>query len=321
MILTITPAPSIDWTVTVDAFELGGVNRITSSYQEASGKGVNVSWALHHAGIATEAIFPCGGRSGSLMTEQLSDGGLDYVIVPTKSDVRTNITLVTPDSSGTKVNMPGSPLTQEETDKLLRIAASEAVGAATIITCGSLPANAPESLHRDIVRSVRAAEPGARIVVDTSGEPMNLALEASPDLIKPNVHELSALTNRDIATIGDVVEAAKVARGMGAGAVLASLGADGLVYLDAEGAIYGKARDIPVVNAIGAGDALLAGFVGGGRDRLACVRNALLWASSAVACTSTVFPVRSEFSSQMDVDESFDSATLLSEPSIGKVRI
>ena len=229
MIVTLTPAPAIDWTIEVDSFELGAVNRAVQSSREPSGKGVNVSWALHRAGVPTRAVFPAGGCTRELMDSALSQAGLDHVIVDTGRDVRTNITLISPGSS-TKLNEQGTALSEEQTRQLQKAIIDASLDASVVLICGSLPAGAPATFVRNMVRTLKAS--GVDVVVDVSGTPLELALAAHPDLIKPNVHELAALIGRQLGTLGDVANAAQEARKLGAGAVLASLGADGALLVD-----------------------------------------------------------------------------------------
>lgn len=318
MIVTLTPAPAIDWTIEVDSFELGAVNRVVRSSREPSGKGVNVSWALHRAGVPTRAVFPAGGCTGELMASVLTEAGLEYVIVDTGRDVRTNITLISPGSS-TKLNDRGTALSEEQTRRLRKAIIGATVDASVVLICGSLPAGAPATFVRNLVRTLKAS--GVDVVVDVSGEPLELALAARPDLIKPNVHELAELTGRQLDTLGDVADAAEEARARGAGSVLASLGADGALLVDDEGALYGHAPDIPFVNSVGAGDALLAGFFAGGQTREERLATAMLWASSAVAHETTLFPLRQDLAEQIAVHELTTTEQLLAEPSAALVRV
>ena len=153
MIVTVTPSPAIDWTVRVDDFEFGAVNRIVESDREPSGKGVNISWALHRAEIPTRAVFPAGGRSGQFMSDSLAQAGLQHVVVDTGREVRTNITLITPGHS-TKINEPGSHLSIEQT-RSFRAAIDEACrDASTVLICGSLPPGVPASFVRDLSKSL-----------------------------------------------------------------------------------------------------------------------------------------------------------------------
>jgi 1-phosphofructokinase len=318
MILTVTPAPAIDWTIEVDSFELGAVNRVLRSSREPSGKGLNISWALHRAGVPTRAVFPAGGHSGQIMAEVLSRAGLEHVIVDTGRDVRFNITLISPGSS-TKLNEAGSALSEEQTLQLRDAVIRAGVDASVVLICGSLPVGAPSAFVRDMARTLKGS--AIDVVVDTSGEALELALESRPDLIKPNVHELADLTRRHITTLGEVVDAAQESRERGAGAVLASLGADGALLVDDEGALYARATDIPFVNSVGAGDALLAGFFGGAKTREERLAMAVLWASSAVAHNTTLFPVRQDLAEHIAVSELTTPEQLLSEPSAALVRV
>jgi 1-phosphofructokinase len=318
MIVTLTPAPAIDWTIEVDSFELGAVNRAVRSSREPSGKGVNVSWALHRAGVPTRAVFPAGGCTGELMAGVLSEAGLEHVIVDTGRDVRTNITMISPGCS-TKLNDRGTALSEEQTSRLREAIIGASVGASVVLICGSLPAGAPATFVRNMVRTLKAS--GVDVVVDVSGEALELALAARPDLIKPNVDELAELTGRQLGTLGEVATAAEEARERGAGAVLTSLGVDGALLVDGEGVLYARATDIPFVNSVGAGDALLAGFFGGGQTRQERLATAMLWASSAVAHHTTLFPIREDLAERIAVHELTTPEQLLAEPSAALVRV
>lgn len=313
MILTVTPSPAIDWTVAVDSFDLDLVNRITESVREPSGKGVNVSWALHRAGIATTAAFPSGGGTGRFMTEALATAGIPHLTIDSGQEVRTNITLVSPGHS-TKINEAGPPITGAQLDALTRRVLAAAEAARVVLICGSLPPGAHASYPAELVAALKGR--GIAVVVDTSGEPLKLAVPSGPDLIKPNVHELAELTAQPIATFGQVVLAARQVIADGAGAVLASLGADGAIYVDGATALVASAAGIPFVNSVGAGDALLAGFVSQDAEPAKCLFNAVLWASSAVAHPTTLFPIRSEFASRIQVTELADADRPLTEPSL-----
>jgi len=325
MILTVTPNPAIDWTVTTDSFAFDAVNTATGSTREASGKGINVSVALRRNGVPTLALFPAGGGTGHFMVEQLADMEVPACAVPSGAEVRTNITLRVPGHSGTKLNEPGSPLGEALARRLLdavREALREALaayddGAVTLALCGSLPPGTPEWFHPALVTLGR--ELGAAVVVDASGEVLSRALPAGPGLVKPNVHELAAETGRALATVGDVVDAARELLVRGAGAVLASLGADGMVYVDAEHALHGWARDVRVLNTVGAGDASLAGFLAardGGAEPAECLASAILYASSAVGHATTLFDVDPALRERITVTAEPDAGLKLSEPAV-----
>jgi 1-phosphofructokinase len=156
--------------------------------------------------------------------------------------------------------------------------------------------------------------------VDTSGAALAAVLPARPVLVKPNVHELADLVGAPIETFGDVESAARETIRRGAAAVLASLGADGAMLVTGDQALYGRAREIPFVNSVGAGDALLSGYVAEQSDDLGDrLRNAVLWASSAVSHPTTLFPIRRDFAERVEVTRDFDRGARLSEPSLDLV--
>ncbi|MFV0252747.1 MAG: 1-phosphofructokinase family hexose kinase [Beutenbergiaceae bacterium] len=311
MIVTVTASPAVDWTVTVDEFALDAVNRVTNTVREASGKGLNVSWALHRAGVATKAIFPGGGDTGRFLADTLETAGLPYAHIQTPEEVRTNISLLSP-GHATKINEPGRPLAAHHIAQLTEAVVAAADAARLVVLCGSLPPGMDPSYPRSVVARLHGLVP---VAIDTSGLPLELVLEAQPALIKPNVHELAELVECEIVTLGDAVAAAREAIRRGAQAVLASLGADGAIYVDARQALIASARDIPFANSVGAGDALLAGFVAFEASPRQRLRNAVLWASSAVAHHSTLFPIREDFADRIAVDVLGDPDLRLSEPS------
>jgi len=311
MIVTITPSPAIDWTVTVDSFELDAVNRIVADTKEASGKGLNVSWALHRAGVETAAVFPAGGATAEFMRNKLSAAGIPNYIIDTGLDVRTNITLVSPGHS-TKINEAGTPLSPAQVEQLHQTILSACAGAEVALLCGSLPPGLPPEFAVDVVNELTKI--GVPCVVDTSREPLRAALSARPAMIKPNVDELAELVGLKITTLGEVEKAAKMAIELGAQSVLASMGADGAMFISPEHSIVAKAQGIPFVNAVGAGDALLAGFMAGGPSDEDRIANAVLFASSAVATESTLFPIRTEFADSISVTDNWDRGDKLTEP-------
>lgn len=312
MIVTVTPSPAIDWTVTVAGFQLDAVNRASSTSREPSGKGVNVSWALHRGGVPTTAVFPAGGDTGRFMTTSLSRAGIPHHTIETGAEVRTNISLLSP-GHATKINEPGPYLDSERLEALATRVVEVAAGARAVLVCGSLPTQTSPGFVGDLVARLRAV--GATVVVDTSGEPLRHAIPHGPDLVKPNVHELAELARTDIRTLGQVVDAARTVLDDGAGAVLASLGGDGAMLVDRDHALLASARDIPFVNAVGAGDALLAGFVSHEGPAAARLATAVLWASSAVSHETTLFSVRPEFASRITVDDVHTPDLALTEPS------
>ena len=284
MIITLTPNPSVDRTVFLDDVVLGSVNRSQRSWSEPSGKGVNVALALHAHDVPVRAVVTAGGPVGAQLQQMLDSAGLDTVIVPIAGEIRSNISLTQPDGSVTKINEAGPLLSREETDRLLAAVAAQVDGARWLVGAGSLPAGVPVDWYGEVVELGHRS--GAPVAVDTSGEALAESLSAEPHLVKPNVHELAELTGRVPHTLGEVIEAAQEVRRRGARTVLASLGGDGAILVDAAGAVWGHA---PVVSTVGAGDAMLAGYLSCPQGRSEALATALQWGAAAVQNEGTLF--------------------------------
>lgn len=289
MIVAVTPNPSVDRALEIDGLHRGDIVRSRSRRVEPGGKGINVVRALAGLGVLAEAVVPVGGAEGRQLVELLEFHGIRPRTVPIGGPVRANVSLVEPDGTVTKVNEPGPVLTAAELAELLAVTADLAGGAAWVVTCGSLPAGAPDDLHAQVVRRARAA--GARTAVDTSGQPLLAALEAAPDLIKPNLDELAQATGGPLTTLGDTVVAARKLQALGAGTVLASLGADGAVLVTGDDAWHGTCPVDHPVSSVGAGDATLAGYLSAADARPAdALRTAVAFGAAAVQLPGTSMP-------------------------------
>lgn len=286
MIITLTANPSVDRTLFVAELPRGGIIRSERSRSEPSGKGVNVTLALARHGYATRAVFPAGGYAGLQLTQMLQEAGIDHVAVAVKGDVRSNVSLVEPSGLVTKVNESGPVLTPEESDTFAQVACDQLRHATWLAGCGSLPTGVPATLYARLIDACHGN--GVKMAIDAWGTPLSYALPHGPDLIAPNVAELAHAVGRHIRVLGDVVEAAHLLREQGAHAVLASLGPDGAMLVDETGACHGEAPVDVVVSAVGAGDALLAGFLSAGGCGREALTVALRWAAAAVQNEGTL---------------------------------
>lgn len=288
MIVTVTANPSVDRTVEVDRLVRGAVVRARSARVDAGGKGVNVARALAANGHAARAVLPSGGAEGQQLTALLSPEGVEVVLVPISGAVRANVSIVEPDGVVTKINEPGPVLTPEEVEAMVAATLSAAANAAWVAVSGSLPPGVEASFYGRLIRSL--ASTGARIALDTSGDPFSHALAEGPHVVKPNRQELAEAVGQPIATLGDAVEGAGLLREKGARAVLASLGADGAILVDDTGVTHAEAPvDVPR-SAVGAGDAMLAGFLAAGGAGVAALVEALAWGAAATALPGSRMP-------------------------------
>ncbi|MFI2348419.1 1-phosphofructokinase [Streptomyces sp. NPDC019443] len=300
MILTVTPNPSLDRTYEVPALDRGEVLRATAERMDPGGKGVNVSRAVAAAGHRTVAVMPLGGAPGALVVELLTGQGIEVAPVAVAGATRSNIALAEPDGTLTKINAPGPELSAAEAESLLSavssvsaaFAASEhsehSASVAWIACCGSLPRGLAPEWYAELVARAHAA--GARVALDTSGPSLLAALRSRPDIVKPNADELAQAVGRPLATVGDAVKAAEEVRGLGAGAVLASLGADGQLLVSSAGIFYGHAPVTAVRSNVGAGDASLAGFLAAGGEGPDALSAAVAHGAAAVQLPGSVMP-------------------------------
>ncbi|QUQ67746.1 1-phosphofructokinase family hexose kinase [Kutzneria sp. CA-103260] len=271
MIVTLTPNPAIDRTVAIPALIRGEVLRASAPMVEASGKGVNVAKALLGNGRAAKAVLV----ADRALRELLTEAGVPFEAVD--GAVRTNVSLLEPDGTVTKVNEPGAELSEEDRSRLVGMAL--AAGGELIAASGSLPPGVPSDFYAELVD--RASVP---VAVDTSGPALKAVVAARPMVVKPNLDELAELVGRRPQTLAGVVEAADAVRAEGARAVLVSLGADGALLVDESGPTHGESVVDRPRNTVGAGDALLAGFLAGG------LAEALAYASAAVRHLGTHAP-------------------------------
>lgn len=288
MIITLTPNPSLDRTIFIDALPRGQVIRSRRGQSEPSGKGVNVALALNAHGRDVLAVLPIGGHAGTQIVDMLSAAGLPHSVVPIQGDIRSNISLVEPDGTVTKVNEAGPQLTAHEIQRLVTAVFSNSVAHTTWIAgCGSLPQGPDDDVYAQLTAEGRRR--GIKVALDASGAALEQALGHGPHLLKPNAEELAELAGRDLLDVGDVIDAAQGLRDRGAEAVLASLGPDGAVLVDGDGAVHGEAPATQVVSAVGAGDALLAGFLAEGGAGTEALASGLSWAAAAVRQAGTLF--------------------------------
>jgi len=303
VIVTVTPNPSIDRTVTLPG-ELvrGAVHRVGSVSSEPGGKGVNVARALTLAGLDVVAVLPAGEHDPILA--ELRAINVKFHAVPVAGAVRTNLAITENDGTTTKINEPGATIAAADIAGLARVVIDRASSARWVVLSGSIPPGMSQSWYADMVAALRPL--GCKVAVDTSDGPLAaLAADlerAAPDLIKPNSEELAGLagvTAESLETAlarGDaepVVTAARHLIDRGVGAVLATLGAAGAVLVDADGAWLATPPPISPRSTVGAGDSSLAGYVRAAVEGASApqrLRMAVAYGSGAAALPGSALP-------------------------------
>lgn len=288
MIVTVTLNPSLDRTIEVAGLVRGALVRGTATRLDPGGKGVNVARALAAHAVKTRAVVPLGGPDGDRLLGLLAAAGIDVVAVPVASATRSNVSLVEPDGTVTKVNEPGGRLAPDEVEALVEAVVDAADGADWVVLCGSLPPGVPPDVYARLCAAVHRG--GARVAVDSSGSALRDALVARPALVKPNREELAETAGMPLHTIGDVLTASRSLRSHGAGAVLASLGADGALLVDDDGVVRGRSTVRAPRSSVGAGDAMLAGFLAAGGSGEPALAAALAWGAAAASLPGSRMP-------------------------------
>jgi 1-phosphofructokinase len=288
MIVTLTTNPSIDRTIEVDALHRGAVLRAHDGRVDPGGKGINVARALVTHGLKVRAVLPTGGAEGRQLAELLAGLGVDLRTVAINGAVRSNITVVEADGTVTKLNEPGPALDAGEIARLFDATLDASDGADWLVLSGSLPPGAGDETYATLLWRTRGS--GVRRALDTSGPAFRLALAAEPDLVKPNREELAEATGRPVDTIGDAVTAARELLAKGAGAVLTSLGPDGALLVDLHGVVHAEAPPEQPRSTVGAGDALLAGFLSAGGAGPDALVTGVAWSAAAVRLPGSKMP-------------------------------
>ena len=299
MIVTLTLNPGLDLTYTLTESAVGqvDVHRATAATMEASGKGVNVSRALHANGIDTVAVLPLGGPTGRHLSELLEADGVPYRGVAQASATRINTTIVLDGGPTAKVNGPGGPLTGDDLSALAAEVGAALTAAAGdevwLALCGSLPPGVDPAVVGEFVALAHAH--GARCVVDASGEALAVAVRSGADLLAPNRLELSEVDPRaasadSLEALADVAVAVAVAVARDGAALLVSLGEDGALYTDGDVVLHGHGPRLTPVNTAGAGDALLAGWLAASGPPAERMARAVRWGRAACLSPTTVAP-------------------------------
>ncbi|MEU6348642.1 1-phosphofructokinase family hexose kinase [Streptomyces sp. NPDC047072] len=288
MILTVTLNTALDITYRVRSLRPHTSHRVTDVVERPGGKGVNVARVLAALGHEVTVTGFTGGATGRLVQEQLTAvPGLVDALVPVTGPTRRTVAVVdelTGDT--TQLNEPGPTVTSAEWSAFQEAYEDLVAAAEAVALCGSLPPGVPVGAYAGLVRAAKAA--GVPVLLDTGGEPLRRGVAARPDILKPNADELAELTGSH-----EPLRATQDARRRGARAVVASLGAEGLLAATPEG----RWRATPPArvhgNPTGAGDSVVAGLLSGLADRLPWPDR--LTRATALSAATVRAPVAGEF--------------------------
>lgn len=261
MIYTVTFNPSLDYVVQVDDFAVGEINRTRTESIYPGGKGVNVSLVLQNLGLPSVALGFTAGFSGAEIERLLQEAGCRCDFIAVKAGYsRINTKIIS--GAETALNGQGPQLSEAELaalfNKLRRLTQDD-----VLVLAGSIPASLPDNIYEQILELLQPV--GTRVVVDATGDLLLKVLKYRPFLIKPNHEELGEFFGRGpLLTEEEILAAAQRLQQQGARNVLVSRGANGALLLDENGKLHKQASPKgTLVNSVGAGDSMVAGFLAG----------------------------------------------------------
>lgn len=260
MIYTITFNPALDYISQVEDFEVGKINRTKTEKILPGGKGLNVSTVLKNLGIESTALGFIAGFTGEELKRKIESYGIKTDFIKVKEGI-TRINIKISSNEETALNGNGPKITEEDIQELLE--KIDKIGKEDIVI---LAGNIPKGINNNIyeIICVNLERNGVTFIVDATQELLINVLKYRPFLIKPNKEELEETFKEKIETKEDIIAHAKKLQLMGAQNVLISLGGEGAILVTAKEEIYfSKAPKGKVLNTVGAGDSMVAGFVAG----------------------------------------------------------
>ena len=260
MIYTITFNPALDYVVGVSEFCEGNLHR--SEYEEiyAGGKGINVSLVLHNLGIPSKALGFVAGFTGDEIERQVQQAGCQSDFIHLHNGMsRINIKLKSKNES--EINGQGPKISQTHIDELFQ-KLTDLDEHDILVLAGSIPSTLPEDIYEKIMAMLQGKK--VKIIVDATKQLLMNVLKYHPFLIKPNHHELEELFHVHLENEEQIIEYAKKLQQLGAKNVLVSMAEYGAVLVTEEGKVYkSEAPKGTLVNSVGAGDSMVAGFIAG----------------------------------------------------------
>ncbi|MCM3782766.1 1-phosphofructokinase [Neobacillus mesonae] len=257
MIYTVTLNPSIDYIVEVDNLELGSLNRMKRDLKLPGGKGINVSRVLEQLGADHTALGFIGGFTGNFINEYLNNEGIRPDFVRIQDDTRINVKLK--HGQETEINGLGPGITEDEATALIEKLDQLTQGDILVLS-GSIPPSLGGDFYNRLIEACQKA--GAEFVIDTTGEALLEALYFKPLLVKPNHHELAEMFGVTIHSQDDLITYGRKLLDEGAKHVIISMAGEGALFITNEEVYHASVPSGTVKNSVGAGDSMIAGFVG-----------------------------------------------------------
>jgi tagatose 6-phosphate kinase len=293
MITTVTLNASIDKAYHMDAaIENGTVMRVSSCRNTAGGKGLNVARVVRLCGSEVTTTGFVGGFNGSYLESLLDEDGIPNGFCHIQGETRSCINILDPAYGSTEYLEPGCEVLPGEVQEFLEEVYPAQIGGSDVVTLsGSIPKGVSRYIYRQLVERAKAA--GKQVILDTSGDLLQLGMEGLPTMVKPNRDELELLFGRKVGSLDDVRELAGRIFAKGIPYVVVSLGGDGALMVCGEGTFRARSPKIEVVNTVGCGDSMVGAFAVA-LERKMGPADALRYAS-AVASANAASPNTGDF--------------------------
>lgn len=285
MILTVTLNAAIDKRYVVEDYQEGQVNRVKECSYVPGGKGLNVSKPASIYGAEVVATGFVGGHAGNYIEDSLKPFGIKSEFYHVEAESRSCINIWDEVKHvQTEFLEPGFTLTEKDFDGFEQKFRTLVKDAKIVAMSGSVPKGLDGTAYQRLVRIVKEA--GKPVILDTSGQLLEMGIQAAPTLIKPNIDEIRMLTGKTCDDINDIIEAAKEIHRNGVEIVAVSLGADGSLVVGEEGTFRAEVPKIDAVNTVGCSDAMIAGFAIGMEEGLSIPE--MLRKASAVSAAAAM---------------------------------
>ena len=260
MIYTVTLNPSIDYVIKVDKLTTGNINRVNEEHVYPGGKGINVTRILKSLDNDNIALGFVSGFTGDYIINSLQELNLKSDFIKVKEGF-TRINVKVKSEEETEINGQGPKISEEELNQFYKVI-DKLVDGDILILSGSIPSCLDERLYESIMKKVEDRD--IKVIVDATKNLLLNVLKYKPFLIKPNTHELAEMFNVELNSTEDVVFYARKLKEMGAQNVLISMGKDGALLVTENDEIFASSvAKGEVVNSVGAGDSMVAGFIAG----------------------------------------------------------
>ena len=287
MIVTVTMNPAIDKTVEIDTLCPGGLNRIQRVEYDAGGKGINVSKTIKELGGESIAVGFLGGNSGRTIENVLNQKGIRNDFVWVDQETRTNTKVFEKSGELTELNEPGPVISPEQSQELLDKISAYASEGTLVILAGSIPSGVDSDIYAQIIQMVH--EKGGKVLLDADGKLFREALEAVPDIIKPNRVELEEYMGIDYrASEKELLDAAEKFLESGIETIAVSMGKSGAMFVRDGYQVKCPALSVKAHSTVGAGDAMVAALAYAWDQKLGSEDTVKLCMAASAGAVTTV---------------------------------